>query len=198
MQIWERTDFESKSQLRCWIEPRRISCCKYGKELILKANHNRGDKTPHIYGVVANMGKNWFWKQITTTLDRINLLVSLLQIWERTDFESKSQLNALPPEVLTCCCKYGKELILKANHNLLADNTSKVPVVANMGKNWFWKQITTFCFVVEIWVTLLQIWERTDFESKSQLWVTKLHGGDGCCKYGKELILKANHNNLLW
>ena len=143
-------------------------CCKYGKELILKANHNythavcrfasllqiwertdfESKSQPNVVQiiyvvVVANMGKNWFWKQITTVCFMLSPPSKLLQIWERTDFESKSQLQREAQKRIISCCKYGKELILKANHNIWILNYITKLVVANMGKNWFWKQITT-------------------------------------------------------
>ena len=168
LQRWERTEIESKSQQGLNRLDRFISCCKDGKELKLKANHNSLKILRQTSFVVAKMGKNWNWKQITTGSGFGLLGTKLLQRWERTEIESKSQPKSLLPNLLLCCCKDGKELKLKANHNCGRAVISFSWVVAKMGKNWNWKQITTPFYEVCQILRLLQIWERTEIESKSQ------------------------------
>ncbi|GLU56691.1 hypothetical protein Dfri01_61520 [Dyadobacter frigoris] len=41
---------------------------------------------------------------------------------------------------------------------------------------------------------LLSIYQRSNFESKSQLTIEDIENRGGCCRYIKDRILKANHN----
>ena len=67
------------------------------------------------------------------------------------------------------CISYTKGTTLKANHN---NNIVKL-----------------------IKITLYFIYQRYDFESKSQLYGAQLDMNEGCISYTKGTTLKANHNN---
>ncbi len=89
-----------------------------------------------------------------------------------------------------------KEHNLKANHNSLVSIGKKDRSVCNLSKNTIWKQITTpHWFRFEL-TSLYAIYQRTQSESKSQLW---LYFGDSqhiCMQSIKEHNLKANHNRV--
>ena len=89
--IYQRYDFESKSQLlSCSYSP--IDCCiSYTKGTTLKANHN--------------------------TREERCCSCLLYFIYQRYDFESKSQQATSAVKLLCCCISYTKGTILKANHN---------------------------------------------------------------------------------
>ena len=115
--ICQRYNFESKSQR---INPRKwiiMSCFRYVKDTILKANHNDGKAINENVRVVFDMSKIQFWKQITTTSISKRNGLALFSICQRYNFESKSQPRLLCGHSPLCCFRYVKDTILKANHN---------------------------------------------------------------------------------
>ena len=166
--IYQRTQSESKSQLRC-----AYFSCKFS---------------------VRNLSKNTIWKQITTRPVSITSAPFLYAIYQRTQSESKSQL-VLPSIISTGFCTQSiKEHNLKANHNGISDVELYTMSVRNLSKNTIWKQITTSGSTDFDRICLYAIYQRTQSESKSQPW---LHGAVDvavCTQSIKEHNLKANHN----
>ena len=117
---------------------------------------------------VFNISKVRFWKQITTNGSRIELTDALYSIYQRYDFESKSQQIPLTPILRESCIQYIKGTILKANHNLRASMRAAGEAVFNISKVRFWKQITTPFIRNSRGLGLYSIYQRYDFESKSQ------------------------------
>ena len=115
--IRQRYIFESKSQQYCDHSQRYGSCFQYDKDTFLKANHNSTATIVKDTAVVSNTTKIHFWKQITTLLISIVLVLLLFPIRQRYIFESKSQL--IYPQYIEdrCCFQYDKDTFLKANHN---------------------------------------------------------------------------------
>ena len=142
--IYQRYDFESKSQLGTWEERSDDSCVLYTKGTILKANHNPGTRLMTYPLVVFYIPKVRFWKQITTSLAMRQCYSLLCFIYQRYDFESKSQLHFIAIYFHYCCVLYTKGTILKANHNLLCRITIWRIVVFYIPKVRFWKQIATY------------------------------------------------------
>ena len=114
--IYQRYDFESKSQQNCQYVTNCYGCISYTKGTTLKANHNI--KTQRI------------------------LTFRLYFIYQRYDFESKSQRNAPHGFAPIRCISYTKGTTLKANHN------SELTMISDL--------------------RLYFIYQRYDFESKSQ------------------------------
>ena len=119
-----------------------IGCISYTKGTILKANHNAYIETEYVF--------------------------SLYFIYQRYDFESKSQLILLYVVPDSCCISYTKGTILKANHNY----------------------ISIFSGIFSLYF----IYQRYDFESKSQHSGANGRTSGRCISYTKGTILKANHN----
>jgi len=117
LQIYQRTCFERKSQ--------------------------QGRERMSIILGVTNIPKNLFWKEITTLIAWIHQRHMVLQIYQRTCFERKSQRWVICPATLLRCYKYTKELVLKGNHNVKPVYKNGVFGVTNIPKNLFWKEITT-------------------------------------------------------
>ena len=89
--VYQRYNFESKSQ-RFWIVFTSIAgCMTYIKDTILKANHN------HTW--------SYFFE------------IRLYDVYQRYNFESKSQHSFLITLKRLGCMTYIKDTILKANHN---------------------------------------------------------------------------------
>ena len=145
-----------------------ISCIQYIKGTILKANHNNCKEdlsSSQLYSIyqrydfesksqqavviflsikaVFNISKVRFWKQITTEPLKWFMLLGLYSIYQRYDFESKSQLSAIVRAIISCCIQYIKGTILKANHNIVHIRQFESWAVFNISKVRFWKQITT-------------------------------------------------------
>ena len=140
--MWQRYNFESKSQLRCFDLGKQLCCIQCGKDTILKANHNDALEKHYHPLAVFNVAKIQFWKQITT----------------------------ISHEPVNCfrCIQYGKDTILKANHNYLQAQCWWLIAVFNMAKIQFWKQITTQNRPAGNCFSLYSIWQKYNFESKSQ------------------------------
>ena len=90
--ICQRYNFESKSQLPEFSEKTLLSCFRYVKDTILKANHN-------------------FKSSFRDAFE-------LFSICQRYNFESKSQLQRVRMPHSISCFRYVKDTILKANHNV--------------------------------------------------------------------------------
>jgi len=149
LQIYQSSFFESESQHQFITLFFRLNCCKYIKVPFLKANHNRNIPVSINYSIVANISKFLFWKRITTTLSRLNLIEILLQIYQSSFFESESQLVEINVKKFFNCCKYIKVPFLKANHNWMRYRLNCRSIVANISKFLFWKRITTLCNFIQ-------------------------------------------------
>ncbi len=141
--IYQRTQSESKSQLAFQPPPLRSSVC--------------------------NLSKNTIWKQITTRQVRFFYVDFLYAIYQRTQSESKSQLDSGNELGQSFCMQSIKEHNLKANHNRKSYKDSIDISVCNLSKNTIWKQITTLCGGANRKNILYAIYQRTQSESKSQL-----------------------------
>ena len=98
------------------------SCFQWFKDTNLKANHNDIESAPICLAVVSNGSKILIWKQITTTLPSVQLMLR--------------------------CFQWFKDTNLKANHNRTFGKHSRNEVVSNGSKILIWKQITTQCNLV--------------------------------------------------
>ncbi len=138
------------------------------KEHNLKANHNLALVLNPFLLSVCNLSKNTIWKQITT-FDEYNVPgTTLYAIYQRTQFESKSQPPVKSKYRFWICMQSIKEHNLKANHNLTEEWLVKFGSVCNLSKNTIWKQITTMVGSQRLVKILYAIYQRTQFESKSQ------------------------------
>ncbi len=164
------------------------------KEHNLKANHN--ECVVHILFLISvcNLSKNTIWKQITTYRWHWHWRKALYAIYQRTQFESKSQRLAEASCTIQLCMQSIKEHNLKANHNPNGVAFIQVSSVCNLSKNTIWKQITTWRPSSVAVSFLYAIYQRTQFESKSQ----RIQGNKTlysiCMQSIKEHNLKANHN----
>ncbi len=113
------------------------------KEHNLKANHNLALFLNPFLLSVCNLSKNTIWKQITTIRERKLCIRPLYAIYQRTQSESKSQLNRCPCVRYRFCMQSIKEHNLKANHNGVPLWSFRKFSVCNLSKNTIWKQITT-------------------------------------------------------
>ncbi len=217
--IYQRTQSESKSQLFIGILVALVSVCNLSKNTIwkqittivsandayyfcmqsikehnLKANHNYPRAYHRNRKSVCNLSKNTIWKQITTNGTGCKHGHALYAIYQRTQSESKSQRERAERCRRVLCMQSIKEHNLKANHNSTAVLISPSFSVCNLSKNTIWKQITTTRYSQVKVVTLYAIYQRTQSESKSQLWPWNKTHGDICMQSIKEHNLKANHN----
>ena len=196
-QIPQRYRFSSKSQpIAIRLHP-ISSCFRYHKGTDFQANHN-------IYGVylyscivVLDTTKVQIFKQITTMVVYIALLVTLFQIPQRYRFSSKSQ--RLTPTLIhnVSCFRYHKGTDFQANHNVTIRNTCTIHVVLDTTKVQIFKQITTERASSSIRSPLFQIPQRYRFSSKSQHNVFRGLGYSRCFRYHKGTDFQANHNNML-
>ena len=118
---------------------------------------------------VRNLSKNTIWKQITTNWTTSKPVSCLYAIYQRTQSESKSQLDLMVGEEIFVCTQSIKEHNLKANHNSGGALKRTGQSVRNLSKNTIWKQITTFITGGRLGTSLYAIYQRTQSESKSQL-----------------------------
>ena len=144
--------------------------------------------------VVVGTTKVQFFKQITTTSQRVGKPTMLLLIPQRYNFSSKSQLHITFYLLCKSCCWYHKGTIFQANHNESSVTSLTSKVVVDTTKVQFFKQITTL-HSMSVWtVLLLLIPQRYNFSSKSQRDTFLLYAYSCCCWYHKGTIFQANHN----
>ncbi len=117
---------------------------------------------------VCNLSKNTIWKQITTGFSNTFTFQNLYAIYQRTQSESKSQ----------------RSLSFRVD----------IGSVCNLSKNTIWKQITTIRKGWSPKQILYAIYQRTQSESKSQLFNQCTSWRRFCMQSIKEHNLKANHN----
>ena len=143
------------------------------KEHNLKANHNFRLVRKCEGFSVCNLSKNTIWKQITTRVTFIERSVTLYAIYQRTQSESKSQQ--------------------------LGMDTAGTTSVCNLSKNTIWKQITTIMAYSPRIQYLYAIYQRTQSESKSQLWLLLPISIYSVCNLSKNTIWKqiTTINNVL-
>ena len=120
-----------------------LCCCCYRKGTNFQANHNpRWRYTPCIFVVVAT-AKVQIFKQITTLLQVVLLLVWLLLLPQRYKFSSKSQPLSRTISTEEGCCCYRKGTNFQANHNCHQCLLGPYHVVVATAKVQIFKQITT-------------------------------------------------------
>ena len=113
----QKYKFESKSQPHVVSCDTDNSCINQYKNTNLKANHNF-DKCRGIRkDAVSTNTKIQIWKQITTYLSILILIILLYQPIQKYKFESKSQPYPPTPCRTCCCINQYKNTNLKANHN---------------------------------------------------------------------------------
>ena len=167
--LFQRYEFESKSQLSHYVLKLIYWCLSYFKDTNLKANHNKtGSMILFIDGVYP-ISKIRIWKQITTNGS------TLLSI--------------------TRCLSYFKDTNLKANHNRPLILLLLLNGVYPISKIRIWKQITTNNFTVIFWMEVFILFQRYEFESKSQQFCKSFIPSLWCLSYFKDTNLKANHNS---
>ena len=120
-----------------------IGCMTYTKGTTLKANHNQFWPVRSLIHVVWPIPKVRLWKQITTIHTAATSTLLLYDLYQRYDFESKSQQLWVIKIVALCCMTYTKGTTLKANHNKASLTAGKWFVVWPIPKVRLWKQITT-------------------------------------------------------
>ena len=141
--IYQRTQFESKSQ-RVVCNTNELNFCMQSiKEHNLKANHNPSNFPFSFILSACNLSKNTIWKQITTDQHIKVQVYCLHAIYQRTQFESKSQRLSQTSPVRNVCMQSIKEHNLKANHNEVCFPIKRYVSACNLSKNTIWKQITT-------------------------------------------------------
>ncbi len=118
-------------------------CIQYDKDTILKAIYN--------------------YRSISSTI------CWLYSVWQRYNFESNLQLDALFYDIFHGCIQYDKDTILKAIYNLYVSNRITCLAVFSMTKIQFWKQFTTNPMLDSIGLELYSVWQRYNFESNLQL-----------------------------
>ena len=148
-----------------------LRCLRYCKSTIFQANHNRKRVNMSTSLVVCDTAKVRFFKQITTVILRIILVVLLFAILQKYDFSSKSQL-----------ARYGRAYIR---------------VVCDTAKVRFFKQITTQKNGKRNTAPLFAILQKYDFSSKSQPYSWPYNRRWRCLRYCKSTIFQANHNTSL-
>ena len=115
-------------------------------------------------------------------------------IYENTNFESNSQLTPASKTPHICCVVSTKIQILKAIHNPFSSHQLQMEVVLYLRKYKFWKQFTTKLRVILYTCRLCCIYENTNFESNSQLFIGDFFYRFRCVVSTKIQILKAIHN----
>ena len=161
-------EFSSKSQLRDNSLTVIFCCWRYCKCTSFQANHNLfSGRTPpsKVVGDTANVR---VFKQITTSMNKIQRHQRLLAILQMYEFSSKSQL----------CAKI-------ANKILVVGDTANVRV---------FKQITTARLICVSQKQLLAILQMYEFSSKSQLVRLFFVQPFSCWRYCKCTSFQANHN----
>ena len=162
--IYQRTQSESKSQLKQSFQLYNSSVC--------------------------NLSKNTIWKQITTRVNRTAENLSLYAIYQRTQSESKSQLWFGDVPNGGVCMQSIKEHNLKANHNSGEVTAIQWGSVCNLSKNTIWKQITTIAIASAANCRLYAIYQRTQSESKSQRRWSSYTDHRSVCNLSKNTIWK--------
>ena len=89
--ILQKYDFSSKSQLSCAYSVSVSGCLRYCKSTIFQANHNAFLALTSASIVVCDTAKVRFFKQITTTREKLFTECGLFAILQKYDFSSKSQ-----------------------------------------------------------------------------------------------------------
>ena len=142
-QIPQRYRFSSKSQLISVRICNYSGCFRYHKGTDFQANHNYTCTLNRAGGVVLDTTKVQIFKQITTQLGIVIVVLSLFQIPQRYRFSSKSQRVSKSSFRSVCCFRYHKGTDFQANHNHLRYSYHKAYVVLDTTKVQIFKQITT-------------------------------------------------------
>ena len=166
--ILQKYDFSSKSQPQLWHLYDQFRCLWYCKSTIFQANHNNHNGFAILEIDVCDTAKVRFFKQITTSLPNLRLLLLMFVILQKYDFSSKSQLLCSFSPLIERCLWYCKSTIFQANHNhyhgvLFFDND-----VCDTAKVRFFKQITTCACAPALAPVMFVILQKYDFSSKSQ------------------------------
>ena len=135
--------FESKSQPYICALCLSKCCLSSQRYNFLKANHNPPTTIPVSETVVYQVKDTIFWKQITTTPERMTNVNSLFIKSKIQFFESKSQLFFRLIDKDRGCLSSQRYNFLKANHNSWSKVIASLKVVYQVKDTIFWKQITT-------------------------------------------------------
>ncbi len=141
-------------------------------------------------GSVCNLSKNTIWKQITTSFGDSILVVRLYAIYQRTQSESKSQLNCCDSSRGNLCMQSIKEHNLKANHNSRAIVYKIRYSVCNLSKNTIWKQITTICMLCKINCICMQSIKEHNLKANHNKRTTWNQNNCSVCNLSKNTIWK--------
>ena len=142
--LFQRYEFESKSQRGGTTACCKPRCLSYFKDTNLKANHNfRCVLLGKILGVYP-ISKIRIWKQITTMDGLTRGQNEVFILFQRYEFESKSQPLPRCLRVFARCLSYFKDTNLKANHNSAISTSLRCLGVYPISKIRIWKQITTW------------------------------------------------------
>ena len=144
--------------------------------------------------VVVATTKVRIFKQITTKMVFLILLLKLLLLPQRYVFSSKSQPAFEASRVTNCCCCYHKGTYFQANHNAISLVIQVLKVVVATTKVRIFKQITTIPYRYDCYIWLLLLPQRYVFSSKSQLLTVMVLMMLSCCCYHKGTYFQANHN----
>ena len=168
--VRQRYKNESKSQRATPLTSDRYRCCQYDKDTKMKANHNYALGMVRMDVVVASTTKIQKWKQITTLLAVLSLVLVLLPVRQRYKNESKSQHLSFKRNFTASCCQYDKDTKMKANHNKKSVRPKAWKVVASTTKIQKWKQITTIdsLFIRTSFISLLISYNQFQSENFKQ------------------------------
>ena len=115
--ILQKYEFSSKSQLMPTRPTMLRSCLRYCKSTSFQANHNCPLNFYDDVRVVCDTAKVRVFKQITTILASLRLVIWLFAILQKYEFSSKSQRYIWRRHKASCCLRYCKSTSFQANHN---------------------------------------------------------------------------------
>ena len=117
---------------------------------------------------VCDTAKVRFFKQITTWILLVFILIVMFVILQKYDFSSKSQPRVHLTKDYIRCLWYCKSTIFQANHNNALKSVRWYKDVCDTAKVRFFKQITTFGVMKNKVFGMFVILQKYDFSSKSQ------------------------------
>ncbi len=163
------------------------------KEHNLKANHNCKCWQCNVSVSVCNLSKNTIWKQITTKVTNLSIVILCMQSIKEHNLKANHNSLRDTPRILHLYAIYQRTQS-ESKSQRVCGILPPVLSVCNLSKNTIWKQITTKRVIEHLGYSLYAIYQRTQSESKSQqtedaLWLKAI-----CMQSIKEHNLKANHN----
>ena len=193
-QIFQRSQYNSNSQLRLFTGISCWRCFKYFKDLNTTAIHNLLVLFLQQLLGVSNISKISIQQQFTTRRRNNNACSWVFQIFQRSQYNSNSQQNGMSSVSSVGCFKYFKDLNTTAIHNRAFVLPCKGFGVSNISKISIQQQFTTWKKLRIHFKRVFQIFQRSQYNSNSQLanyWINKRQG---CFKYFKDLNTTAIHN----